>query len=57
MEIDKLYCTHCHAYTNHQCEYDTHERDSSQDYFVCMICGWYYTGFTGKYHPPEESKK
>lgn len=53
---DEHYCTNCNEYTNHRCYYSNHERDSSQDRFECLVCGWIYLGITGEYEPPIEHK-
>lgn len=52
MEEDEHFCDHCEEYTPHYCHYSDHERDATSDYFICRICGWYYSGYTGKYHEP-----
>lgn len=46
------FCDHCDKDTLHKCRDSQHERDSSQDYQECLECGWFMTGYTGKYEPP-----
>lgn len=48
---DERFCGHCQADTDHICRDDTHERDSSQDYQCCTVCGWWRMGH-GKPHAP-----
>lgn len=47
------YCQHCKADTLHEVDDSQHERDSSNDTRTCCICGWFYSGFTGKYSAPD----
>jgi hypothetical protein len=46
------YCDHCDADTPHRCHDAGHERDSSHDWAKCLVCGWRYSGMTGRYEPP-----
>lgn len=39
------YCTHCERTTPHVREDGGHERDSSNDYEECLVCGWFKWGF------------
>lgn len=50
-ETDEFWCTHCGRDT--QQKYRTpHERDSSNDYFECLTCGWIRTGHADEYEAP-----
>lgn len=54
--IDEHFCTNCNDYTLHKCIYSTHERDSSGDHFICNICKWEYSGYSGIYSKPSREK-
>lgn len=51
-EFYSFHCPHCDEWTMHEVSSSSHERDGSQDWWRCMVCGWEYSGLTGKYHPP-----
>lgn len=53
-EVDEMWCGHCDNDTIHICRYDTHERDSTQNFFVCTECRWAYHGLSGKYDKPDD---
>lgn len=37
--IDEIYCPRCESFKDHSCYNSGHERDSSQDYYICLTCG------------------
>ena len=47
-------CHHCEMDTLHRCKDSGHERDSSQDYQECKLCGWWKLGMDGEYRAPIE---
>lgn len=47
--IDELYCDNCDKDTTQKIYESGHERDSSQDMFVCLECGFTCYGLTGEY--------
>lgn len=49
---DELYCDHCNDDTQHRIVDSEHERDSSNDYFECLKCGWWYFGMCFELSPP-----
>jgi len=49
---EECFCWNCYEDTPHLCSYDTHERDSSMDHFICQVCEWEYDGISGKYREP-----
>jgi len=49
---DDDFCDHCQKETKHLCHSDGHERDSSGDWRKCLVCGWRYSFYTGKYEEP-----
>ena len=51
--IDEYFCDHCDKDTLHKILESGHERDSSNDYFECLECGWSKSGH-GEYEPPVE---
>ena len=52
--LEEMYCWNCEDYTDQLCKFSTHERDSSDDHFICLKCNYHYYGITGKYEPPYE---
>lgn len=46
---DGYYCKICDDYTKQQIHDAEHERDSSGDWRICLICNSYYSGYTGKW--------
>jgi hypothetical protein len=52
METEERWCGHCQADTQQRGHDSGHERDSSGDFWECLTCHWYYTGYTGKWEPP-----
>lgn len=54
VEETDCYCEHCDDYTTQLRKYDTHERDSSHDCFICLVCKWEYNGYNGKWEAPRE---
>lgn len=51
MIVASHYCMNCCKSTTHICEYSDHERDGSADYFICQVCLYRYSGYTGRYEP------
>lgn len=51
---DVRYCGHCDQDTPQRCRDDDHERDSSNDYQECVICGWWLTGLRREWSPPHK---
>jgi hypothetical protein len=51
---DEKFCEHCGKDTLHLIHDTEHERDSSRDYFECLVCRWWGFGILGKYNPPTE---
>lgn len=51
---DERHCDHCQADTPHKCQDSNHERDSTGDQQTCLVCGWWRSGFDGKYYPPSK---
>lgn len=49
---DERFCAHCDRDTPHTCRDGGHERDSSNDYQKCTVCGWYKFGFMREPSPP-----
>ena len=47
---DERYCEICKEYTNQICRDSTHERDSSEDYQICLTCYSDRDGYSGKWH-------
>lgn len=52
--IDEGYCDICDDITEQEYHDSGHERDSSNDWRVCLKCGATYSGFTGDWTPKEE---
>lgn len=50
--IDEKFCKHCEEDTNHEITEFGHERDSSADTFMCLVCHWHGSGMFGEYLPP-----
>lgn len=48
---NQCFCPHCNTDTIQICRDDQHERDSTQDFRICTICGYQYNGYSGKYNP------
>lgn len=40
VEENDCWCDNCDDYTTQLRKYDTHERDSSHNHFVCLKCKW-----------------
>ena len=49
------YCPRCPEYTLHYYYIQGHERDSSQDYQVCLECGLTQTGYGDDYEADNET--
>ncbi len=51
---DERFCEHCEKETPHTCYDSGHERDSSNDYQKCQVCGWWLLGMFTHYLPPSD---
>lgn len=49
VEIQKLHCGHCDKDTKQKVYENGHERDSSQDRYECLECGYVKYGLTGEW--------
>ncbi len=49
---NERFCDNCQADTKHDVHESGHERDGQNDSWTCLVCGWWYSGYTGKYEPP-----
>jgi hypothetical protein len=54
---DERYCKNCDEFTLHKCIDGVHERDSSDDYQQCLICGWHKYGFMIDPEPPDYNRE
>lgn len=52
--VDEGYCCICKKDTKQEFNDAGHERDSSGDYRICLECGAYYSGYTGKWYQKEK---
>ena len=50
--IDELYCGHCDKDTKQEVTESGHERDSSNDRFICLECGFVKHGLSGDWSEP-----
>jgi len=50
--IDELYCGHCEKDTKQEIHETGHDRDSSNDMFICLECGYVKFGLSGEWCEP-----